>query len=65
MKTIKQIFPELTPDQRIALGNTLRDELDIKVDPKVEENGYLVRVYHEQSFDKMTEVAIKLFRGEG
>ena len=62
MKTIKQIFPELTPAQRIALGNTLRDELDIKVDPKVEEDGYLVRVYHEQSFDKMTEVAIKLFR---
>ena len=62
MKTIKQIFPELTPDQRIALGNTIRNELDIKVGPKVEEDGYKVRVYHPESFDKMTEVAIKLFR---
>ena len=62
MKTIKQLFPELTPAQRIALGNSLRDELDIKVDPKIKEEGNMVRVYHPESFDKMTEIAIKLFK---
>jgi hypothetical protein len=63
-KTLKQLFPELPSPQRSLLGDRLRDVLDVVVTPKILEDGHLVRLYHENTHDKITLEAAKLF-GDG
>lgn len=60
-KTLKQLLPELEPDQRSQFGDHLKQVLDVAIDPKIEEDGYKVRVYHEVLHDKIAIEAFKFF----
>jgi hypothetical protein len=60
-QTLKQLFPEMHPSQRIRLGQELTDILDVRIEPKIEEDGNKVRLYHEKCYDTIVLTAAKLF----
>lgn len=59
--TLKELFPDLTKDQRDRLGFEIHCYGITRIGDKVEEDDYLVNRYQEQDFNFITKFAIKLF----
>ena len=58
--TLKQIFPEMTKDQRDRLGFELHCYGVKRIGPKVQEGDYMVNVYNVQDHNFIVKFAIKL-----
>ncbi len=61
-ETLKELFPEMTNDQRQRVGMSLADYGVTRIGSKVKEGGYLVNRYHPDTHDFITKYAIELFK---
>ena len=62
--TLKELFPEMSPEDRSALGYALKSHGVQRIGAYVKEDDYEVRKYNSQDFNFIVKFAIKFFRNE-
>jgi hypothetical protein len=61
-QTLKELFPDMTKDQRDRLGFELHCYGVKRIGERVEEDGYFVNSYQEQDHTFIVKFAVKLFK---